>query len=59
MGHGGFKPQVQQRIIKSRHELSGGEPWKKMENKERFPLSHGTATAIYMNLFPIFVALGL
>jgi hypothetical protein len=31
----------------------------KMENKERFPLSHGTATAIYMILFPIFVALGL
>jgi hypothetical protein len=30
-----------------------------MENKERFPLSHGTATAIYMNLFTKFVALGL
>jgi hypothetical protein len=31
----------------------------KMENKERFPLSHGTATAISMNLFTKFVALGI
>jgi hypothetical protein len=31
----------------------------KMENKERFPLSHGTATAILMNLFTKFVALGI
>jgi hypothetical protein len=30
----------------------------KMENKERFPLSHGTATAIFMNPFTKFVALG-
>jgi hypothetical protein len=31
----------------------------KMENKGRFPLSHGTATAIYLNLFTNFVALVL
>jgi RNA:NAD 2'-phosphotransferase (TPT1/KptA family) len=31
----------------------------KMENKRRFPLSHGTATAIDLKLFAIFVALGL
>jgi hypothetical protein len=31
----------------------------KMENKERFPLSHGTATAICMNLFTMFVAPGI
>ena len=31
----------------------------KMENKERFPLSHGTATVIYLNLFTNVVALGL
>jgi hypothetical protein len=47
---GTFKLQVQ-------------DPWKKamekMENKERFPLSHGTATAICMNLFTRFVALGI
>jgi len=30
----------------------------KMENKERFPLSHGTTAAISMNLFKNFVALG-
>ena len=30
----------------------------KVENKERFPLSHGTAAAISMNLFAKFVALG-
>jgi hypothetical protein len=29
-----------------------------MENKERFPLSHGATTAISMNLFVKFVALG-
>jgi hypothetical protein len=34
------------------------EAMEKMENKERFPLSHGTATAIFMNLFAKFVALG-
>jgi len=28
-----------------------------MENKERFPLSHGTAAAISLNLFTVFVAL--
>jgi hypothetical protein len=31
----------------------------KMENKERFPLSHGTAAAIGLILFTIFVALGV
>jgi hypothetical protein len=31
----------------------------KMENKERFPLSHGTAATICMNLFTKFVALGV
>ena len=31
----------------------------KMENKGRFPLSHGTAAAIYMNLFTRLVALGV
>jgi hypothetical protein len=31
----------------------------KMENKERFPLFHGTAAAIFMNLFTVFVALVL
>jgi hypothetical protein len=31
----------------------------KMENKERFPLSHGTAATICMNLFTKFVALGI
>jgi hypothetical protein len=29
----------------------------KMENKERFPLSHGTTTAIFMDLFKKVVAL--
>jgi hypothetical protein len=29
----------------------------KMENKERFPLSHGTATTISINRFTKFVAL--
>ena len=40
---GGFKPQVQQRIVKSRHELSGGEPWKrwKTKNVSHFPHRHG------------------
>ena len=28
-----------------------------MENKERFPLSHGTAATMSMNRFEIFVAL--
>jgi hypothetical protein len=31
----------------------------KMENKGRLPLSHGTTTAISLNLFTQFVALGL
>ena len=31
----------------------------KMENKERFPLSHCTATAIFMDLFTESVALGI
>ena len=31
----------------------------KMENKERFPLSHGTATANFMGLFTESVALGI
>jgi hypothetical protein len=31
----------------------------KMENKERFPLSHRTAAAIPMNLIRKFVALGV
>jgi hypothetical protein len=31
----------------------------KMENKDRFPLSHGTAAAICLILFAQFVALGL
>jgi hypothetical protein len=31
----------------------------KMENKERFPLPHGTAAAIYLCLNTIFVALGI
>jgi hypothetical protein len=30
----------------------------KMENKERFPLFHGTTTTISLNLFMKFVALG-
>jgi hypothetical protein len=34
------------------------EAMEKRENKEPFPLSHGTATTIYMNRFTIFVALG-
>ncbi|MBB5065083.1 hypothetical protein HDF15_003446 [Granulicella mallensis] len=29
----------------------------KLENKERFPLSHGTAATMSMNQFDIFVAL--
>jgi hypothetical protein len=31
----------------------------KMENKERFPLSHGTTTAISMDLLKNVVALGI
>jgi hypothetical protein len=31
----------------------------KMENKERFPLSHGTAAVISIDLFTNFVALGI
>jgi hypothetical protein len=31
----------------------------KMENKERFPLFHGTAAAICLCLNTIFVALGI
>jgi len=31
----------------------------KMEDKGRFPLFHGTATVISLNLFTNFVALGL
>jgi hypothetical protein len=30
----------------------------KMENKGRFPLFHGTATAIFLNLITKIVALG-
>jgi hypothetical protein len=30
----------------------------KMENKERFPLSHGTAATNCLILFTLFVALG-
>jgi hypothetical protein len=29
MGHGGFKPQVQQRIIKTSREMAGRKPWKR------------------------------
>jgi hypothetical protein len=35
------------------------EAMEKMENKGRFPLSHGTAAAICLILFTLFVALGL
>jgi hypothetical protein len=35
------------------------EAMEKMENKEHFPLFHGTAAAIFMNLFTVFVALVL
>jgi hypothetical protein len=35
------------------------EAMEKMENKGRFPLFHGTAAAIYLNLFTKFVALGI
>jgi hypothetical protein len=45
------------------HQQLQGDAWngamEKMENKERFPLSHGTATTILMNLITIFVALGI
>jgi hypothetical protein len=45
------------------HPDQPGDAWKKamekMENKDRFPLSHGTATAICMILFTKFVALGV
>jgi hypothetical protein len=45
------------------HQDKSRDAWRrameKMENKERFPLSHGTATAIFMNLFPESVALGI
>jgi hypothetical protein len=53
---GGFKLQVQQVIFKSSHEIPE-EAMEKMENKERFPLSHGTTTTISLNLFMKFVAL--
>jgi hypothetical protein len=33
-------------------------PWKRWKTKGRFPLSHGTAAAISMNLLDINVALG-
>src|SRR5665213_3660182 len=39
MGHGGFKLQVQQRIIKTSHEMPGDKPWKrwKTKNVSHFP----------------------
>jgi IS5 family transposase len=49
-GHGGFKVQVQQHIIQTSKEMED-EAVEKMENKGHFPLSHGTATTIYLNLF--------
>jgi hypothetical protein len=48
MGHGGFKLQVQQRMFKTSLEILENCHGKD-GNKERFPLSHGTAAAIYMN----------
>jgi hypothetical protein len=54
---GGFKVQVQQIIFKTRREIAGGA-MEKMENKRRFPLSHGTAAAIFMKRKRNFVALG-
>ena len=53
---GGFKVEVQQitsRLSSRRLE----DAMEKMENKERFPLSHGTAAAIYMNRCMMSVAL--
>jgi len=58
VGHGGFKVQVQQRTIQIRQEMAKRSHGKD-GNKGRFPLSHGTAAAIYLNLFTKFVALGI
>jgi len=55
---GGFKVQVQQCITLSGQRMAKGA-MEKMENKGRLPLSHGTTTAISLNLFTQFVALGL
>ena len=39
MHYGGFKLQVQQRIIKTSHEMPGDKPWKrwKTKNVSHFP----------------------
>jgi hypothetical protein len=55
---GGFKVQVQQRIINSGRDYLA-ESHGKVENKEHFPLFHGTTTAICLILFTIIVALGV
>ena len=33
MHYGGFKLQVQQRIIKTSHEMPGDKPWKRWKTK--------------------------
>jgi hypothetical protein len=54
---GGFKSQVQKNICNGSTEMEEG-PWKRWKTKSCFPLSHGTATAIYMNGKRFFVAPG-
>ncbi len=58
MGHGGFQAKC--------NNATSAADWsslkaamEKIENKERFPLSHGTPAAIYRNRKTIFVALGI
>jgi hypothetical protein len=47
---GGFKVQVQQTFQPVLAQSCRTDAMEKTENKERFPLSHGTAAAISMNL---------
>jgi hypothetical protein len=56
---GGFKVQVQQTFQPVLAQSCRMDAMEKMENKELFPLSHGTAAAISMNLMTRFVALGV
>jgi hypothetical protein len=50
---------VQQRLIQTSQEMAKQSHGKDGKTKDVFPLSHGTATAIDLNLFAIFVAPGL
>ena len=48
MGHGGFKLQVQQRIIKTSHEMPGDKPWKRWRTKN---VSHFPTARLRLSLW--------